>query len=198
MSRYHHIERAKAGRYWELRVRRSSKFIIKCFHDRRYGGKAAALAQAIAYRDRLLATIPNWAFHSRSSRSTSGTIGVFLMDRHAPTQRWTAEWKENGRRYRRTFSAKLYGARRAKALAVALRKEKIAAARPDPPPLRRKPLSNTGVIGVRRRLMHGDPYYIAFWTKNGKLHMRAFSVKVHGETRARALAIKTRRAMHKP
>ncbi len=196
--RHHHIDRAKDGRYWQLLVKRSSKSIIKCFHDRRYGGKAAALAQAIAYRDRLLATIPNWPFHSRSSRSSSGTIGVFLLNRKETTQRWAAAWKENGRYCRRAFSARLYGARRAKAMAVALRKQKVAAARPDPPPLHRKPLSNTGVIGVRRRLMHGDPFYVAFWSEDGKLHMRAFSAKFHGEARARALAIKTRRAMHTP
>jgi hypothetical protein len=83
-------------------------------------------------------------------------------------------------------------------MAIALRREKVAAAHaplPAPPP--REPLSNTGVLGVCRRIMRGVPVYVAVWREEGKQRMRGFSARRYGEAKARALAEKTRRAMHK-
>jgi hypothetical protein len=201
VARYHHLRRFDDERHWLLTIKRSPDLVRRSFHDARYGGKAAALAVAIAYRDRLLATIPRWRIHhQRSARNTSGHIGAFLAEqRHGRRvdQFWTATWKEGGRYRRRAFSVKLHG-RRAKAMAIALRREKAAAAYaplPAPPP--REPLSNTGVLGVCRRIMRGVPVYVAVWREEGKQRMRGFSARRYGEAKARALAEKTRRAMHK-
>ncbi len=201
MRKHHHIERADQSRYWIVVVKRSPGRLRRYFHDGRYGSKAAALAEAIAYRDQLLATIPRWRIHRRSSRNKSGTIGVFLVEqRHGSRvdQRWTVTWKEDGHHRQRAFSVKHYGSRRAKALAVALRQEKLAAAQFEPPSLERIPLSNTGVLGVCRRIIAGVPVYVAVWREHGKQRMRGFSTSRYGETRARTLAIKTRHKMHKP
>jgi hypothetical protein len=202
VARHHHLRRFDDVRHWLLTIKRSPDLVRRYFHDARYGGKAAALVVAIAHRDRLLATIPRWRIHYvRSARNTSGHIGVFMAEqRHGGRvdRFWTATWKERGRYRRRAFSVKLHGSRGAKAMAIALRREKVAAAHaplPAPPP--REPLSNTGVLGVCRRIMRGVPVYVAVWREEGKQRMRGFSARRYGEAKARALAEKTRRAMHK-
>jgi hypothetical protein len=201
VARHHHLIRLDDRRSWQVTIKRSPGSVRRCFHDGRYGGKAAALAVAAAYRDRLLAAIPRWWIHSRrSARNTSGHIGVFLAEqRHGRRvdRFWTATWKDAGRHCRRAFSVKRHGSRRAKAMAIALRREKVAAARvplPAPPP--HNPLSNTGVLGVCRRIIQGVPVYVAVWREQGKQRMRGFSTRHYGEAKARALAVKTRRAMH--
>jgi hypothetical protein len=201
VARHHNLRRDDDGRHWLLTVKHSPDLVRRYFHDSRYGGKAPALAAAIAYRDRLLATIPRWRIHSvRSARNTSGQIGVFLAEQrhgHRVDRYWTALWKEGDRHRRRAFSVKLHGSRRARGMATALRLEKVAAARrplPELPP--RAPLSNTGVLGVCRRVMQGVPVYVAVWREKGKQRMRGFSTRRYGEAKARALAVKTRHAMH--
>lgn len=201
MARHHHLRRLDDKRSWRLEIKRSPGSVRTCFHDARYGGKAAALAEAIAYRDRVLAAIPRWRIHSRPSvRNSSGHIGVFLAEqRHGSRvdRFWTAIWKEGGRYRRRAFSVKRHGSRDAKAMALVLRREKVAVARaPLPPPPPRGPLSNTGVLGVCRRIMRGVPVYVAVWREKGKQRMRGFSTRRYGEAKALALAVKTRRAMH--
>jgi hypothetical protein len=198
----HHIRRVERHRSWLVAVKRSPRRICRCFYDRRYGSKAAALAEAVAYRDLVLATMPGWGIHQRlSSRNKSGIIGVCFTQQHhgrRVAQFWTAYWKEDGRHQRRAFSVKRHGHRRAKALAVALRREKEAAARPEPPPIARGPLSNTGVLGVCRRIIRGVPVYVAVWRENGKQRMRGFSATRHGDAKALTLAIETRRQKHRP
>ena len=202
MPKHHHIQRVERHRSWLVAVKRSPRRIRRCFYDRRYGGKTAALAEAVAYRDLVLATLPDWGIHQRlSSRNKSGIIGVCFTQQHQGRRVypfWTAYWKEDGRHHRRAFSVKRHGHRSAKALAVALRREKVAAARPELPPLAREPLSNTGVLGVCRRIIRGVPVYVAVWRENGKQRMRGFSATRYGDAKALTLAIETRRQNHRP
>jgi hypothetical protein len=197
----HHIQRIENRRCWSVEAKRSPLRIRKYFHDRRYGSKRAALAEAIAYRDRLLAKVPKWGVHQRSSKNKSGVIGVGLVERRFSGRVhrfWTATWKENGRSCARSFSVAVHGSRRAKALAVALRREKVAAARPEPPPLPRKPLSSTGILGVFRRVIAGAPVYVAAWREHGRCRQRCFSTKRYGKAKALALAVRARRENQQP
>jgi hypothetical protein len=45
--------------------------------------------------------------------------------------------------------------------------------------------------------MRGVPVYVAVWREEGKQRMRGFSTNRYGEAKALALAVKTRRVMHK-
>jgi hypothetical protein len=53
--------------------------------------------------------------------NTSGVHGVYLKEGSA----WAATWVEDGKAMRRSFSIKKYGDEGAKALAIALRQEKV-------------------------------------------------------------------------
>jgi hypothetical protein len=110
---------------------------------------------------------------------------------------WLVEVWQEGRRIRRYFSdLRLGGRRRAHAaarqfaLGVGDRSEFL-------PLLRRlKPRKNSrsGIPGVSRYEGQGrGPFWLAYWDENGRKIQRKFSVSIHGEERARALAIKARR-----
>ena len=109
---------------------------------------------------------------------------------------WLVEVWQEGRRIRRYFSDLRHGGRRRAhaaarqfALGVGDRSEFL-------PLLRRlKPRKNSrsGIPGVSRYEGQGrGPFWLAYWDENGRKIQRKFSVSVHGEERARALAIKTR------
>jgi hypothetical protein len=204
-SRLHHIQRmGRSYPQWEVRVTRRHRTIRKCFTDGRHGGKARALAQAIAYRDQLLAAMPA-ASHAkiRYKRNTSGTVGVHLVIDHTKSgvrRRWSAVWFEDGRPHKRTFSVEKLGYHAAKALAVATRKAKTStlAKWRRRMPATNNAWSNTGVVGVRRRVAHRDKqtlvlHYVAYWHSKGRQHARSFSARKYGEEKAFALAKGARR-----
>jgi hypothetical protein len=102
------------------------------FADSACGGREAALAAALAWRDVLLRRVgPATMIRRRFAPNTTGVIGVQLSrDRTRggrPAPRYRASWYElDGRMRMKSFSVNEYGDRRAKALAVAVRKKVVA------------------------------------------------------------------------
>ena len=128
---------------------------------------------------------------------------------------WIVQWRHRGRiTISRRFSDGRYGGKR-QALAAAIRFRDIALSELEA--LRyvrwrrsRKRSHNTsGIIGVGRyesldrSKRYISAYWLAYWNDlTGKRHQRRFSVKLHGERRAKALACQARaeamRAMFAP
>ncbi len=111
---------------------------------------------------------------------------------------WRVYVSYEGRRFLRLFSDKqfhgrrgAYAAARRFALELGDRSEFLALLR------RLKPRQNSrsGTPGVARYDGGPDrgPFWLAYWDEDGHKVQKKFSVSVHGEERARALAIKTRR-----
>src|SRR5690606_21881865 len=64
---------------WQVRIRRQGEQHTKFFSDERCGGREQALQKAIAYRDELLAELPEPAdsvLESAKARSKTGVIGL--------------------------------------------------------------------------------------------------------------------------
>lgn len=119
----------------------------RLFSDSQYGGKAAALRAAKAWRDQALARHKvhvrpdgGWT-HKKDRRSRSGIVGVGLeVRRKGRTEEyaWQARWVEHGRYRRRSFTIKKLGYEGAFRRAVRLRSEKTGEriSLKKPPPLR--------------------------------------------------------------
>ncbi len=95
------------------------------------GGRTAALARALEYRDALLAELPPPVRIHRRTKSATGIPGVALVrDRKRSgriVERFVAYWhRADGRREKRSFSTLEHGFARAKAKAIATRKLKVA------------------------------------------------------------------------
>ena len=109
---------------------------------------------------------------------------------------WLVEVCQEGRRIRRYFSDQRLGGRRRAhaaarqfALGVGDRSEFLPLLRRLQP----RKNSRSGIPGVSRYEGQGrGPFWLAYWDENGRKIQRKFSVSVHGEERARALAIKAR------
>jgi hypothetical protein len=96
------------------------------------GNRRAALARAIACRDRAVAALPPpRMFQSTNSLNTTGVVGVSLRRlrtrKGTPVQDYCASWiDECGRLLQRTFSVAKYGRRKAFEMAVQVRTQAIA------------------------------------------------------------------------
>ena len=102
----------------------------KYFSDRACGGRSNALAQALEYRDALLAELPPPVrIHRRTSNST-GIPGVSLVNDRTRSgrivPRFVAYWhRADGRREKRSFSTLEHGFARAESKAIQARKEGV-------------------------------------------------------------------------
>ena len=109
----------------------------KRFHGADYGGKRAALAAAISWRDEILATSQHDLWQRKVSQlrrnNQSGIIGVgrYLSvdarkDQHCPRAFWMARWNdETGKSRSKKFSVLKYGEDRARDMAVSAREAAI-------------------------------------------------------------------------
>ena len=124
---------------WIVQWRHRGQIMIsRRFSDGRYGGKRQALAAAIRFRDVALSELEalryeRWRRSRKRSHNTSGIIGVGRYESLDRSKRyvsvyWLAYWNDlAGKRYTQRFSVKLYGERRAKALACQARAEAMRA-----------------------------------------------------------------------
>ena len=115
---------------WQVRLRRQGRQFSKFFSDGKYGGTGSALRIARAYRDELLAKLPEperaGAEGKLTRRNVSGVVGVSRIVIKSGTSRyefWQATWSSGpGIRRRMKFSVRRYGERRAFDLACVARK----------------------------------------------------------------------------
>ncbi|HEY3778941.1 MAG TPA: AP2/ERF family transcription factor [Rhizomicrobium sp.] len=125
-------ESPKNAAGWKVSIQRHGKRKSKYFSDRKCGGKAKALAAAKAYRNSVLATVPDaayvrWLRDNRHPPNTSGIVGVARYRVRSGKKMvvvWDAFWGDvDGTRHRRRFYVSTYGEKGAKALACAARRE---------------------------------------------------------------------------
>jgi hypothetical protein len=115
---------------WHVCLKRAGQRHERYFHDRR--DARAALARALAWRDRMAATLPPpRKFHRTSSLNTTGIVGVHLARQRTRkgtlVRYYTATWvDERGRPVKRVFSVAKYGEWRAFALAAQARRQALA------------------------------------------------------------------------
>lgn len=145
-QRLHHIRRLdipKVMHAWVVQIKRHDQTPVRRrFSDSRYGGKRAALAAAIHFRETMLTETQQrhyllWRRHRLRNDNTSGTIGVGRYVSHKRIKgrlykytAWQAFWcDQDGKRRSRQFSVDRYGEDRAKSLAQRARAEAIRALR---------------------------------------------------------------------
>lgn len=115
-----------------VRVARKGKIHSAFFTDLKHGGKAEALAAAQQHRQQLLAKLGlperksrRWWAELRRRKGSSNVVGVqkIISQRgKRPLTYWKATWSpEPGVVRRKWFSAKKYGSREAKRLAIQAR-----------------------------------------------------------------------------
>ena len=117
---------------WKVEVKRRNEYMHKYFTDGMYGGKEAALAAAIAYRDALLQEVSGvdyrlWLREFKRPHNTSGIVGVGrYVARSGQTEYpyWQASWRDaDGKRRSRTFTVSQYGEDEARERACQTRQE---------------------------------------------------------------------------
>ena len=135
LKRYGVVYQKQSGKSecFIVMVRRRGRTYTRRFAASKHGGLAAALEAAITWRNACLAETPVFTlreFHARvRSNNTSGIPGVtFLRPPKQPEGLWQAKISlGDGRRLRRQFSVRKFGAAEAFARAVAARWEFLAA-----------------------------------------------------------------------
>ena len=132
MRNIRRTDREANGTYgWLVRVQRKNKSWSMMFSDGRFGGRDAALAEAIDFRDGLLGEVPDidlniWHRSIVRSNNTSGIPGVGCYRTEYGGEKWVAYWAdEHGNRRSKSFSVRVYGRREAKRLAVAERRGQL-------------------------------------------------------------------------
>jgi hypothetical protein len=125
ISRIDQPEKNNHGYY--VRLTRQGEQYAKFFSDKRYGGKRKAKKAAKEFLEELEAELPPVNLVGiKSVRNKSGYVGV---NRTKSTSRghtyeyWQAFWNSGGVRRSAKFSINKYGAREAKKLAIAARKQ---------------------------------------------------------------------------
>jgi hypothetical protein len=116
---------------WVVRFKRRG-VVVEEEYFRDVAGEEESRARAQRWRDHMEWELPPpLKYKSTDVRNTTGTVGVFEVVQ--PTRAGTlvryfgANWNElDGTKRKRTFSARKYGARAAKALARAARREALA------------------------------------------------------------------------
>lgn len=124
----HHITRidiepsaAHPGRHpthgWQVRARRAGTRVSKFFADSRYGSPEAALGASVAYRDRLLASLPEPTGLPRKAWSNTGVVGLSVREKDEgprPKLYVQLNWVDAaGQRRASSYSVDKWGLRRA-------------------------------------------------------------------------------------
>jgi hypothetical protein len=131
------ITRLQAGSgtwCWSVNLSRAGKLYSRRFYDPKYGGSRAARLAAIAWRDEQLASIKALGIleycELKRGNNTSGATGAtFTTSARQPDGVWQARLKLAGDNTQtKSFSVRLYGERRAFAMAVKARRQMLAAA----------------------------------------------------------------------
>ena len=126
---------AAAVSAWRVTIKRRNEVVCTYFTDSRYGGKAAAHAAAIAFRDATLARLSDgdyaaWRRNRGQQRGKTGIVGVGRYSRirnrrgkKVEEPYWQAFWHDaDGKRHTASFSSWEYGEARAKTLAIGVRR----------------------------------------------------------------------------
>lgn len=66
---------------WQVRARRDGKRLSKFFADAKHDGRDGALDAAVAYRDRLLASLPDEPTKPRKAWSNTGVVGLSVREK---------------------------------------------------------------------------------------------------------------------
>ena len=117
--------------YWRVTFSRCGKSYFRTFYDLKHGSSKNALAAAIAWRDRQLATVKVLTYREicayRRSNYRSGVAGVhFLKTRRQPRGAWQAKIKlPDGRKITKSFAVMKFGRREAFKLAAAARERML-------------------------------------------------------------------------
>lgn len=144
---------------------------------------------------------------SKRQDNTSGKTGVHF---EKSSQCWRIQWPEDGKRKKKSFSAKKYGMEGAKEKAIQFRVEldqrfgisngydsdceDLAVAFPETPTPEFISLATTNTSGVNGVRFDGKRW-VASWSINGKRASKTFSVETYGNDRAKELAIAKRLEM---
>src|ERR1035437_2842382 len=127
-----------------VRLQRNGKIHSAFFSDKNHGGQAQALAAAQQHHRKLLGKLGptksksgQWWAELRRRKDSSNIVGVQkLVDRRCkrPRTYWKASWSPEPYVVRRKwFSAKEFGARKAKKLAIRARRAGGRNMQPAPP-----------------------------------------------------------------
>lgn len=99
---------------WQVRVRTGGARPSRFFADARHGGREAALAAALAFRDSLLAMSASSDATPRKAWSNTGVVGLSVRDRADGSALVHANWTDaEGKRRTASFSVEKWGLRRA-------------------------------------------------------------------------------------
>lgn len=102
---------------WQVRARRDGERQSKFFADARHDSPDAALAAALEYRDRLLASIPDAPTKPRKAWSNTGVVGLSLREKEAASKSKLyvqLNWVDaGGTRKSGSYSVDKWGLRRA-------------------------------------------------------------------------------------
>ncbi len=102
---------------WQVRARRDGKRLSKFFADAKHGGREGALEEALVYRDRLLASIPDEPQRPRKAWSNTGVVGLSVREKDegaTPKLYVQLNWVNGeGKRKAGSYSVEKWGLRRA-------------------------------------------------------------------------------------
>jgi hypothetical protein len=102
---------------WQVRARRAGKRLSKFFADARHGSPEGALAAAVAYRDRLLASLPEADALPRRAWSNTGVVGLSVREKEEGQRAKLyvqLNWIDaSGQRRASSYSVEKWGLRRA-------------------------------------------------------------------------------------
>jgi len=102
---------------WQVRARRDGERLSKFFADAKHDGRDGALEAAVAYRDRLLAELPDEPQKPRKAWSNTGVVGLSVREKDdgaAPKLYVQLNWMDAaGKRKAGSFSVEKWGFRRA-------------------------------------------------------------------------------------
>jgi len=174
---------------WTVSVQRTEGRVRKYFGDARWGGRAKALAQSIAYRDTLLRQLPP------SQKVTRP------LHRHTHIERvgsWTVRIKRRGKVWSRQFADGLEGPAASLARARAWRGKMLKRVPPFTKLKTRFAPNRTGKVGVaftteRQRNGRILQRYVATWPLQvGERRKATFSITKYGKQEALRLAAEAR------